>query len=536
MQSASFRDLGLSPELLKAVEKMGFEQASAIQSATIPALLSGKDVAGLSRTGSGKTAAFAIPAVECVDPRLRAPQVLILCPTRELAVQVAGEVAKLSAFKPGVKELAVYGGASYGTQFRGLEDGAQIIAGTPGRVMDHLDRGSLRLDSLKMIVLDEADRMLDMGFRDDMATILQQAPPNRQTAFFSATMPVEVERLIKLYTSTPTWVRLETRAEAAPDIDQTYYEVGHGSRVGALCRVLEATQLRFGIVFCSTKNAVDGVAEHLAAEGYQVDRLHGDISQAQRERVMRRFRDRKIEFLIATDVAARGIDVDEVEVVLNYDLPRDPEDYVHRIGRTGRAGRSGLAISFVTPREVFMLERIARLTRIRVRREKLPTAAEAARKRTEAVVNRVKLLIAEGGFPANKTAAEALLENGAAPEQVIAALLHLLVPPKAHSAAPQGGGENDEARTAARTHQGGRGAYDTRDRRPFNSAPRDERRHSSGAHPVSRQIRDPLPAGSEPPARPPRKPSFNKSRPWSAKASPAPSSPSRAPRRGGQRP
>jgi ATP-dependent RNA helicase DeaD len=535
MQSASFRDLGLSPELLKAVEQMGFEQASAIQTATIPALLAGKDVAGLSRTGSGKTAAFAIPAVECVDPRVRAPQVLILCPTRELAMQVAGEVAKLSAFKQGVRELAVYGGASYGTQFRGLEDGAQIIAGTPGRVMDHLERGSLRLGSLKMIILDEADRMLDMGFRDDIATILQQAPEKRQTAFFSATMPTDVEKLIKRYTSDPTWVRLETRAEAAPDIDQTYYEVGHGSRVGALCRVLEATQLRFGIIFCSTKNAVDGVAEHLAAEGYQVDRLHGDISQAQRERVMRKFRERKIEFLIATDVAARGIDVDDIEVVLNYDLPRDPEDYVHRIGRTGRAGRSGLAISFTTPREVFMLERIARLTRIRVRREKLPTAAEAALKRTEVLVNRVKLLIAEGSFPAHKAATQSLLENGVAPDQVISALLHLLTPKKSNSAASQSGGEENEGgRSYQRPYSsdgGGRGR-----REGGGSYGGDRRGKASPPQPVSRQMRDPLPAGAEPEAPHYRKPSFNKSRPWTAKSEPAAAAPSRAPRRSSPRP
>jgi ATP-dependent RNA helicase DeaD len=525
MQSASFRDLGLSPELLKAVEQMGFEQASAIQTATIPALLAGKDVAGLSRTGSGKTAAFAIPAVECVDPRVRAPQVLILCPTRELAMQVSGEVAKLSAFKQGVRELAVYGGASYGTQYRGLEAGAQIIAGTPGRVMDHLERGSLRLDSLKMIILDEADRMLDMGFRDDIATILQQAPEKRQTAFFSATMPMDVEKLIKRYTSEPTWVRLETRAEAAPDIDQTYYEVGHGSRVGALCRVLEATQLRFGIIFCSTKNAVDGVAEHLAADGYQVDRLHGDISQAQRERVMQRFRDRKIEFLIATDVAARGIDVDDIEVVLNYDLPRDPEDYVHRIGRTGRAGRSGLAISFTTPREVFMLERIARLTRIRVRREKLPTAAEAALKRMEVLVNRVKLLIAEGGFPAHKVATQSLLENGTPPDQVISALLHLLCPKKSTTATGQGGGEEEGGRHHQRPYSGNGGG---------NGG--DRRSKSAPPQPVSRQMRDPLPAGAETPAPHYRKPSFNKSRPWTAKSGPANEAPTRAPRRSGPRP
>jgi ATP-dependent RNA helicase DeaD len=344
---------------------------------------------------------------------------------------------------------------------------------------------------------------------------------------------MDVEKLIKRYTSEPTWVRLETRAEAAPDIDQTYYEVGHGSRVGALCRVLEATQLRFGIIFCSTKNAVDGVAEHLAADGYQVDRLHGDISQAQRERVMQRFRDRKIEFLIATDVAARGIDVDDIEVVLNYDLPRDPEDYVHRIGRTGRAGRSGLAISFTTPREVFMLERIARLTRIRVRREKLPTAAEAALKRMEVLVNRVKLLIAEGGFPAHKVATQSLLENGTPPDQVISALLHLLCPKKSTTATGQGGGEEEGGRHHQRPYSGNGGGNGRREGGGYGG---DRRSKSAPPQPVSRQMRDPLPAGAETPAPHYRKPSFNKSRPWTAKSGPANEAPTRAPRRSGPRP
>ena len=502
MQSDSFRDLGLSPELLKAVEQMGFDTASPIQAATIPALISGKDVAGLSRTGSGKTAAFAIPAVECVDPKIKAPQVLMLCPTRELAVQVAGEVAKLAAFKRGVMELAIYGGASYGAQYRGLEDGAQIIAGTPGRIMDHLQRGSLRLDAIKMVILDEADRMLDMGFRDDIATILQQAPEKRQTAFFSATMPPAVEQLIKRYTSTPFWVRLETRAEAAPDIDQCYFEVGHGSRVGSLCRVLEATNLKFGIIFCSTKNAVDGVTEHLVAEGYQADRLHGDMSQAMRERVMRRFRERKLEFLVATDVAARGIDVDDIEVVLNYDLPRDPEDYVHRIGRTGRAGRSGRAISFVTPREMFALERIFRLTKIKIRRERMPTPAEAALKRTEVLVESVKTLIAAGEIHKSSSAAKALLAEGTAPETVIDALLHMLTHKRA-SAKPAAPHEEAPHRDEPPRN---------RTQRPHDSGERPRRSYPpyQSGRPANRDDSRPRPAREF--AGPTRKPAFRKER------------------------
>jgi ATP-dependent RNA helicase DeaD len=281
---------------------------------------------------------------------------------------------------------------------------------------------------------------------------------------------------------------------------------------------------------------VDGVAEQLASEGYQVDRLHGDISQAQRERVMRRFRERKIEFLIATDVAARGIDVDDVEVVLNYDLPRDPEDYVHRIGRTGRAGRSGLAISFTTPREVYMLERIARLTRIRVRREKLPTAAEAALRRTEALVNRAKLLLAEGSFPANKAATQSLLGDGTSPEQVVAALLHLLLPKKSTNTSEQtgdGDGESRHSEGKGRSRQSARGG---RERWEPEGYPAQNSRKRTAPEPVSRRIRDPLPPTVDTHVKQHRKTSFNKSRPWSAKSTQASAPPKRAPRRSTTRP
>jgi ATP-dependent RNA helicase DeaD len=302
--------------------------------------------------------------------------------------------------------------------------------------MDHLERGSLKLGQIRMVILDEADRMLDMGFRDDMASILSQAPEERQTAFFSATMPSSVEHLIKSYTKNPQWVKLETRAEAAPDIDQCYYEISHGSKIGALCRVLESTSMRFGIIFCSTKNAVDGITEHLIQEGYQADRLHGDMSQAMRERVMRRFREHKLEFLVATDVAARGIDVDDVEAVINYDLPRDAEDYVHRIGRTGRAGRSGKAISFITAREFWLLDKIQRMTRIRVRRERVPTPLEAAKHRSEALVASALALLESGTFSANPSGVQKLLGAAPSAEAAIEALLHMLThrksaPPKA---------------------------------------------------------------------------------------------------------
>ena len=464
-----------------------------------------------------------------MDPKLKKPQVLILCPTRELAVQVAGEVAKLSAFKRGVTELAIYGGASYGAQYRGLEDGAQIIAGTPGRIMDHLDRGSLKLDHVRMIIMDEADRMLDMGFRDDMASILSQAPEERQTAFFSATMPSSVEHLIKSYTKSPQWVKLETRAEAAPDIDQCYYEISHGSRIGALCRVLESTSMRFGIIFCSTKNAVDGVTEHLIQEGYQADRLHGDMSQAMRERVMRRFREHKLEFLVATDVAARGIDVDDVEAVINYDLPRDAEDYVHRIGRTGRAGRSGKAISFITAREFWLLDRIQRMTRIRIRRERVPTPLEAAKHRTDALVSSAVALSESGTFSANPIGVQRLLAATPSAEAAIEVLLHMLTNRK--SAAPKAESQDSPVRTQAAS----RHPMEQTD----SDAPRKPRyRHESDAdrQPEGRTERRPerrfTPPRSESPRR--EKPHYEQKR---DKKSPFPQTtqPARAPRKLGEK-
>ena len=284
MQKKPFAELGLSPELLKAVAQMGYEEASHIQSQAIPALLRGADVVGQSQTGSGKTAAFALPAIELVDAQLRAPQVLILCPTRELAVQVAEEVAKLAHFKPRVKEIPIYGGQSYDRQLRGLRDGAQIIIGTPGRILDHLDRGTLKMDQLKMVILDEADRMLDMGFVDDIREILKQAPKERQTVFFSATLPRPIQDLIRTFTRNPVNVTIETQALTLPDIEQVYYEVERRSKLDVLCRLIDLHDIKFGIIFCATKMMVDELTEHLTARGYGADKMHGDMTQAMRER------------------------------------------------------------------------------------------------------------------------------------------------------------------------------------------------------------------------------------------------------------
>ena len=426
MQKKPFTELGLSPEILKAVAKMGFEEASPIQSETIPQLMAGADVVGLSQTGSGKTAAFALPAIERVDASLRAPQVLILCPTRELAMQVAEEVAKLALFKRGVRELPIYGGQSYDRQLRGSREGAQIIIGTPGRVMDHLERKTLRLDQVGMVILDEADRMLDMGFRDDIEKILGQAPAGRQTVFFSATMPPAIQHLVKKFTRNPVNVRIESQEMTVPAIEQIYYEVDRRSKLEVLCRLIDLQDIKYAIIFCGTKMMVDELADHLKARGYSSDKLHGDISQAMRERVVAKFRKRGFEFLVATDVAARGLDVDDIEVVFNYDLPQDAEDYVHRIGRTGRAGRSGRAITFVAGREIWKMQQIIRFTKGKVRRERVPTAEEVEQKRTSAFLETLRETLEKGDYKRQDAVIDQLLDQGYSATDIASALIHLL--------------------------------------------------------------------------------------------------------------
>jgi ATP-dependent RNA helicase DeaD len=474
MEKKKFSELGLSPEVLRAVEKMGFEEATPIQSEAIPVLMSGRDVVGQSQTGSGKTAAFAIPVIERVDAANKVPQALILCPTRELAVQVAEEVAKLAAGKRGVSELPIYGGASYERQNRGLRDGAQIIIGTPGRVMDHLDRGTLKLDQLSTMVLDEADRMLDMGFRDDIQTILDQTPEDRQTVFFSATMPRAIQDLVKRYTNDPVTLRIESKAASAPAIDQIYYEVDRRSKLEALCRIIDLEDVKCSIIFCATKMMCDQLTEHLTARGYVADKLHGDITQVGRERVMKRFRERRVEFLVATDVAARGLDVDDIEVVFNYDLPHDGEDYVHRIGRTGRAGRSGRAITFVAGREVRKLENMIRYTSGRIRRERVPTVEQLEEKRANVTFEQLKETLEGGDYPRQEDLIDRLLDQGHTPTDIASASLHLLTNER-KGAGPteeisdrdsRGAKDRGDRDSRGPRDRGGRDDFEDRDSRP----------------------------------------------------------------------
>lgn len=437
MEKLPFAELGLSPEVLKAVDKMGFEEASPIQTAVIPLLMSGRDVVGQSATGSGKTAAFAIPAIERVDPKLKHVQVLILCPTRELAVQVAEEVSKLAFFKKGVMEVPIFGGQSYERQFRALKAGAQVVIGTPGRVMDHMERGTLRLDNLKMVILDECDRMLDMGFRDDIEKVLSSTPKERQSLFFSATMPSVIRDLIKRYTNDPASVKIEAQAQNAPQVDQVYFEVDRRSKTEVLTRLIDVHDFRYGIIFCSTKLMVDELDELLHARGYQTDRLHGDITQAQRTRVMEKFKRRGFEFLVATDVAARGLDVDDLEVVFNFDLPNDAEDYTHRIGRTGRAGKTGRAFTFVSGRELYKLQGMVRYAKLNIRRERVPSLDEVEEARENVFFEKLRATLDEGKYRKQDRMVDRLLEQGYASTDVIAALVHLM---NADGGAGAGGG------------------------------------------------------------------------------------------------
>ena len=426
MEKRPFNELGLPAEILKAVDKMGFEEASPIQTAVIPIALTGRDLVGQSATGSGKTAAFAIPAIAKVDSSQRAVQVLMLCPTRELAVQVSEEVGKLAYFKRGLHSVPIYGGQSYERQFRALAAGVQVVIGTPGRLLDHLERGTLKLDHLRMVILDEADRMLDMGFRDDIERILSAVPESRQLLFFSATMPRGIQEMIRRYSHDPAWVKIEAVTQNAPKVEQVYFEVERRSKIEVLTRVIDLYDFSYGIIFCSTKIMVDELDEHLHSRGYATDRLHGDMSQAQRDRVMEKFRRRGFEFLVATDVAARGLDLDDLEVVFNFDLPNDAEDYTHRIGRTGRAGKEGKAFTFVSGRELWKLQSMVRFGKLKIRRENVPSLDQVEEARANLFFEKLRATLDQGTYRKQDRLIDRLLEQGYPSTDICSALIHLL--------------------------------------------------------------------------------------------------------------
>src|SRR3954468_14652078 len=372
----TFAELGLGDAVLKALKDVGYETPSAIQAATIPLLLEGRDVVGLAQTGTGKTAAFALPILSRLDLSQKSPQALVLAPTRELALQVAEAFESYAAHLRGVHVLPVYGGQGYGVQLSALRRGVHVIVGTPGRIMDHLDKGTLDLSRIRFLVLDEADEMLNMGFAEDVETILADTPAEKNVALFSATMPAQIRRISAKYLRDPAEITVRNKTATSANITQRYLMVSYPQKVDALTRILEVENFEGMIVFVRTKNETEMLAEKLRARGFSAAAINGDIVQAQRERTIGDLRDGKLDILVATDVAARGLDVDRISHVVNYDIPTDPESYVHRTGRTGRAGRSGDAISFVTPRERYLLKSIEKTTRHPLTPMQLPTVED----------------------------------------------------------------------------------------------------------------------------------------------------------------
>ena len=398
MVKLKFSELGLSKEIQKAVADMGFEEATQIQSLCIPPMMAGLDIIGQAQTGTGKTAAFGIPLLERLDMKEKKIQALVMCPTRELAIQVAEEIATLGKQLKGLNVVPVYGGQPIGRQLRALRIGAHIVIGTPGRIMDHMERRSIDFSGVKTLVLDEADEMLNMGFIDDIELILKSVPPERQTALFSATMPRPILEITKRYQKNPKLIKVVHEVLTAPSIEQEYFEIKRGAKLEALTRILDTYDFEAVLVFCNTKRKVDELVEQLRARSYLAESIHGDKVQAQRDRVMSKLRKGEIDILVATDVAARGIDVENLEAVFNFDVPKDEEYYVHRIGRTGRAGRMGKAFTFVYPDEFHALREIQKYAKITIKRGILPTAADAEEMKAVQQIEKIKAMVITGAL------------------------------------------------------------------------------------------------------------------------------------------
>ena len=419
-----FQDLGISQATLKAVLKMGFEEATPIQAETIPLSLENKDLIGQAQTGTGKTAAFGIPLVEKVDTKMDAIQGIIIAPTRELAIQVSEELYKIGAGKR-VRVLPIYGGQDISRQIRSLKKAPHIIVGTPGRVLDHINRKTMRLDTVNTVILDEADEMLNMGFIEDIESILASTPEERQTLLFSATMPGPIQRMAEKFMKDPQIVRVKTKEMTVPLIDQYYLEVQERNKFDVLTRLLDIQSPELAIVFGRTKRRVDELSEALTLRGYTAEGIHGDLSQAKRLSVLRKFKEGTIDVLVATDVAARGLDISGVTHVYNFDIPQDPESYVHRIGRTGRAGKAGVAMTFITPREKSYLAVVEKTTKRKMERMKAPTLDEALEGQQRAVVDKIVQTIESNNLHYYKAAADELLEANDA-TTVVAAVLKML--------------------------------------------------------------------------------------------------------------
>lgn len=420
-----FNELNISPEILRAIEDMGFEEPTPIQQRSIPFILSGRDVTGQAQTGTGKTAAFAIPVIEKTVPEKCMVQTIVLSPTRELTIQISEEFNRLLSYREDIRVLPVYGGQPIERQIHELKRGVHILIGTPGRVMDHLRRGTLSLSGIETVVLDEADQMLEMGFREDMEEILSQTPKERQTILFSATMPKPILKISKSFQKKPEFVSISPGQLTVPSIEQKYLEVREKDKLEVLCRLIDINSSDLSMIFCNTKKRVDELSGMLRSRGYFAEGLHGDMKQQQRDRVMSRFRNGSIDILIATDVAARGIDIDDIDIVYNYDVPQDVEYYVHRIGRTGRAGKSGASYTFVSPKEIYKLRMIKKLAKVNIVRIAIPNADDVENSRIEKALDRVKALIDDEDLGLYIPAVERLMEEDYTLVEISAALLKI---------------------------------------------------------------------------------------------------------------
>jgi ATP-dependent RNA helicase DeaD len=428
MNTIKFSELALSNELQEAIAEMGFENATPIQSQAIPHILEGRDIIGQAQTGTGKTAAFGVPLIDRLDPRDKGIQALIMCPTRELAVQVANEIKKLIKFKKGINCLAVYGGESIERQISALKRGVQVIIGTPGRILDHMDRRTISFENVKMIVLDEADEMLNMGFREDIESILSDMPKEKQTIFFSATMPKPILEMTKRYQKDPVMVKVTSTELTNTSIEQEYFDVKNDFKVTMMTNLIEAHNLQLMLVFCNTKRGVDEVVEELNLQGYKAEALHGDLKQQQRNNVMGKFRKGLVNILVATDVAARGIDVDNVDAVFNYDVPLDVEYYVHRIGRTGRAGKSGKSFTFVTGRREYMrIQDIERYAKIKIAKGNAPSTKQLFELKQNKLAAQLQSLIDTTDLSSYHKMIQTYVEQGITLENLAAALLRMTV-------------------------------------------------------------------------------------------------------------
>lgn len=418
----TFNELNLSNELLKAILEMGFEEPSPIQKQAIPTMLNDEDIIGQAQTGTGKTAAFSIPIIEKINTKSKTTQAMILCPTRELSIQVAEEINKLSKYK-GVSVVPIYGGQPIERQIRSLKMGVQVVVGTPGRVIDHINRKTLKTDNIHTFVLDEADEMFDMGFREDIEKIIAYLPYERQTTFFSATMDQDMMDFAARYQNEPRLIKVVPKELTVPKVTQYYFALKHNMKLEILSRILDVQNPKLTVVFCNTKKMVDDLTAGLQARGYFADALHGDLKQIQRDGVMNKFRKSTIDILVATDVAARGIDVDDVDLVINYDMPQDVEYYVHRIGRTARAGREGTAISFVSPREMNSLSQIQKYTKTKIEKRDMPTLKDLIKRHEEKFIEEIKEEIEKNEHEKELTLINLLMSEDYSPIDIAACLL-----------------------------------------------------------------------------------------------------------------